>query len=186
MLLVKFIDDIRSKAGRKALDKKAKNQSRKVETCNIKDAKSVGLLYVVNEKTDYLKVQKFAKFIKGEYGTRKVHILGYWDGKKDEPDYLQSTATFNYFTKNDLNWKGFPESGVVDNFVNEKFDIIIDLNDYYNIPLRFILLQSDARFKIGRYSEENELFFDMMFASDHDDFEAYTKVLIKYLLMIKK
>lgn len=181
-----FIEDIKIKAGQKHLDKKAKNQSRKVVVCNIADAKSIGLLYNVAEKTDFLQAQKFAKYIKGEFGTRKVHILGYWDGKKDEPDYLQSTASFDYFTRNDLSWKGLPEGGVIDNFVNEKFDIIIDLNNYYSVPLRFILLESNATFKVGRYSEENEMFFDMMLASEKDDFDSYTKTLIKYLLMIKK
>jgi hypothetical protein len=182
--MVKIIEDIRIKAGQRSIAKVLKTQQRKVQVCNLRDAKSVALLVKIVEESDLLQVQKFAKFMKGEFGTRKVFVLGYYDAKKDFPEFLQSKIEFDFFTKDDLDWKGIPKGPVVDNFSDENFDILIDMNNYYNVPLRHILSMSTAKLKVGRFSEENKPFFDIMLASNSDDFEEYCNQLVKYLTMI--
>jgi hypothetical protein len=181
---VKIIEDIRIKAGQRNIAKSLRNQDRKVQVCNLRDAHSVALLLKIVEKSDLLEVQKFAKFLKGEFGTRKVFILGYYDAKKDFPEYLQAKVDFDFFTRDDLDWKGTPTGIVVDNFSEENFDILIDMNNYYNVPLRHMLAVSNAKLIVGRFSEENKPFFDIMLSTNRDNFEEYCNQLVKYLTMI--
>lgn len=184
-MIVSFIDDIRIKAGQRSIQKQLKSyKNRRAKVTNLKDAKSIALLFKVNGKTDYLQVQKFSRYLKEEFGTRKIFTLGYWDDKKENPDYLKVSIGFDFFTRKDLDWKGIPNVPVVDNFLQEQFDILVDMNDYYNVPLRYVMLKAKAGLKVGRYSDENKDFFDLMLASNDSDFEGYCNQLVKYLTMV--
>ncbi len=181
-----IIDEIRIKAGRLSLKKELNNiAARKVVTTSLDAANSIALLYKIHTEEDYKKVNKFMKYLKSEFGMKRLFFLAYWDDAKKEPDFLQTRLDFDFFSKKDLNWKGIPAGGNIENFLSEKFDILIDLNNYYNVPLRYLILKSSARMKVGRYSLENEPFFDLMLANNETDFEEYCNQLVKYLSMIK-
>jgi hypothetical protein len=55
-----------------------------------------------------------------------------------------------------------PVNPVVKNFINEKFDILINLNSGKCFPLKYISALSKARFRVGRYNSQNAVCFDMM------------------------
>lgn len=180
------IDKIRIRAGRLSLKKELNNDlSRKVVTTNLEKANAVAMLYKITTEEDYIKVNNFVKYLKSEFGTKRVFFLGYWDDAKKDPEFLHTKLDFDFFSKKNLNWKGIPVGGNIDNFISDKFDILIDLNNYYNVPLRYLILKSCAKMKVGRYSQENEPFFDLMLANNETDFEDYCNHLVKYLLMIK-
>lgn len=182
---MKVVDSIRVQAGKRALKKELlADEKRVAKVCNLADAKSIGLLYKIESKESYDHLRKFAKYIKGEFGTRKVFMMGYWDNKKDTPDFLTSKVDFEFFTKADLNWAGIPKGVNIDNFLNEQFDILVDLNSYFNVPLRYLVAKSKAKLKVGRFSKENEPFFDIMIGDNKADFENYGNELVKYLTMI--
>jgi len=182
---VGIIDEIRIRSGKISLRRELNNQrSRKVVATNLNDATSVALLLKIKDEKDYKKVTKFMKYLKEEFGIKRVFFLGYWDDAKNDPDFLQSKLDFDFFTKKDLNWKGIPIGGTIDNFTSEKFDILIDLNNYFNVPLRYLILKSASKLKVGRYNKENEAYFDLMLSNDQDDFEMYCNQLVKYLTMI--
>jgi hypothetical protein len=183
---VGVIDQIRIRAGRLTSKRELNNQaSRKVITTSLEKANSIVMLYKITAEEDYTKVNNFMKYLKSEFGMKRVFFLGYWDDAKEDPEFLQSKLDFDFFSKKDLNWKGIPVGGNIDNFIAEKFDILIDLNNYYNIPLRYLILKSSAKLKVGRYSKENEPFFDLMVGGNDSDFEDYCNQLVKYLTMIK-
>lgn len=182
---VGIYDEIRIRAGRLSLKKELKSlTTRKVVTTNLNDANSIAFLYKIDSEEDYTKVNKFMKYLKSEFGTKRIFFLGYWDDAKKDPEFLQTKLDFDFFSKKDLNWRGVPAGGNIDNFLSEKFDILIDLNNYFNIPLRYLIIKSPAKMKVGRYSEENEPFFDLMLADNQTEFEAYCNELVKYLTMI--
>jgi hypothetical protein len=183
---MKVVDSIRIQAGKRALKKElASNQNRVAKVCNLAEAKSIGLLYKVESQEDYNHLRKFAKYIKGEFGTKRVFMMGYWDDAKENPDFLQTKVDFEFFTKKELNWAGIPRGGNIDNFLSESFDVLIDMNSYFNVPLRYLAAKSSARLKVGRFSKENEPYFDIMIGDNKMDFENYCNELVKYLTMIK-
>ena len=49
----------------------------------------------------------------------------------------------------DLNWLGFPKSGMVDSFVEMNFDILFNIALKHNVIFDYIMLVSKAKFKVG-------------------------------------
>lgn len=183
---MKVVDSIRVQAGKRALKKVLlADEKRIARVCNLADAKSVGLLYKIESQDNYDHLLKFAKYLKSEFGTKQVFMMGYWDKKKEVPDFLKAKVDFEFFTKASLNWAGIPRGGNIDNFLNEQFDILVDLNSYFNVPLRYLIAKSKARLKVGRFSPENEPYFDIMIGNNKLTFEEYGNELVKYLTMIK-
>ena len=179
------IDKIKIKAGRLILRRELKNsEQRSPVVCNLNNASSVALLMNISDETDMRKITKFEKFLKAEFGIKKVFVLGYSDNKKEDPDFLRSSISFDYLQRKDLSWNGIPSGPVYENFVAERFDILIDMTNYFNVPLRFVLLRSKAKFKTGMFSEESKPYFDMMIAFDKDDFEEYANQVVHYLTII--
>ena len=179
------LDNIKIKAGRLILNKEVKkNANRKPVVCNLNTASSVALLMSISDESDLRKITKFEKFLKAEFGIKRVFSLGYCDFKKETPNFLRSSISFDYLQRKDLAWNGVPSGPVYENFVTERFDILIDLTNYFNVPLRFVLLRSKAKFKTGIFSEESTPYFDMMIAFEKDDFEEYANQLVHYLTII--
>lgn len=181
-----MIDSIRIQVGKRLLKKELQNGERRLaQVCNLAEAQSIGMLYKIESQESVQNIRKFAKYLKGEFGTKMVFMMGYWDNPKESPDFLQTKVDFEFFTKKELNWAGIPKGGNIDNFLGDKFDILIDMNNYLNVTLRYLLVKSDAKMKVGRWSQENEPYFDVLLGDNNMDFENYCNELIKYLTMIK-
>lgn len=182
--IMQAIDNIKIKAGKVLLRKEVKKNIRKnIKVCNLNEAKSVALLMNITDELDVKKVTKFEKFLKGEFGIKNVFALGYFDGK-EIPSFLRSSIGFDYISRKDLSWNGVPSGNTYTNFISEKYDILIDFTNYYNVPLRFTLLRSSAQFKIGRYSELNTSYYDLMIDFEKDDFEEFANQIVHYLSII--
>lgn len=183
---MKVVDSIRIRAGKRTLKRELlSDQKRVAKVCNIAEAKSIGLLYKLQSEESYNHLRKFAKYIKSEFGTKQILMMGYWDNAKETPNFLQAKIDFEFFTKKDLNWAGIPKGTTIDNFLSESFDILIDMNSYFNVPLRYLVAKSRSKLKVGHFSPENEPYFDLMIGDDKMTFEEYCNELIKYLSMIK-
>ncbi|MBL0032476.1 MAG: hypothetical protein IPP27_09975 [Bacteroidetes bacterium] len=55
-----------------------------------------------------------------------------------------------------------PVNPIVQNFIKEKFDILINLNSGKCFPLQYIAAMSHARFRVGRYLRNATDSYDMM------------------------
>ena len=76
--------------GQKVLNRLLKKSSkRQVKSCNIFNAKSLGILCLINNKEDYDKVLKLINFLKKEFSIPEIKILAYFPYKED-PFYLKS------------------------------------------------------------------------------------------------
>jgi hypothetical protein len=69
---------------------------------------------------------------------------------------------YKFFCYKDLNWYFKPNEDSVKDFVNKEFDILIDLNLEENLSVRFVIAESVALFKTGRYSEIEPNYYDLM------------------------
>jgi hypothetical protein len=182
-----WLDGIKVRSGKAHIKKMlAKESKRSPVIKNINDINSIALLFKIANEEDYNHMNKFAKFLKAEFGIKRVYLMGYWDDPKVNPDFLLTRLDFDFFSRKDLDWKGIPNQSnpIIDNFIQIKFDVIIDMNNYFNIPLRYLLLKTSVGLRIGRNAEENKDFFDFMVASNETEFEEYCNQIIKYLNMV--
>ena len=153
-----WMDQIKAYMRRRVLVNKLKHQSRNPVICNINTAQRIGIIYNATEFVSFEIIRNLVKDLTQE--SRKITVLGYVDSKKLIDHYLYRKG-FDFFSRNDLNWFARPVSSVVDRFIAEPFDILINLSleDYY--PIRYISALSPASFKAGIYSPD-EMYLDFM------------------------
>lgn len=183
---MKFINDIRRFFGERLLASKL-NKSRQSAVHNFEDAQSVGILYREKGESFYILVKQYVKYLRSEHGIRDIMAMAYVEDKKILPHYHVHKLKYDYFTGANLNWRMEPNCDQVQNFIDKEYDILIDFEKEPSLPLRFILAESKAAFKVGYYDPDNEPFYDMMLASgENDTFDEYVKQINHYLTRINK
>ncbi|MBW6534891.1 MAG: hypothetical protein K0B11_07780 [Mariniphaga sp.] len=66
----------------------------------------------------------------------------------------------NTITPKDTNWLGFPKKGIVEDFLNTEFDLLLNIALEQNLLLDYLTALSKARFKVGWSPKENN-FYDL-------------------------
>lgn len=157
---------------------------RKPVVRNLAEATKVGIVYLVEDEQMHNHVRNYVKKIKEELGIVKVMALGYYDNKV-LPHWLSSRLNFDQFTQKDLNWYRIPGGNTVQNFIAEEYEVLIDLTLEDRLPTQYIMARSRARFKVGRLSDQNKRFLDMMIdmAGSRSLPQLITQV-DRYLLMV--
>lgn len=183
---MQLIENIKDYFGLAKLTSLLKEQkSRRVTFCNLNNAKNVGLLIELKEESDYKILINFINVLKGDYGVRNVSAIAFFN-QKDAPSFLQSKLSFDFFLASDLSWKREPLKKECINFKTEKFDVLIDLTDDFSIPLRSLLLESTSKFKVGKFSQKNQAYYDFMIEDEQTNFSQFTQEVIRYLTMINE
>ena len=123
-------------------------------------AKSIGIIYDSSNEAHYEIVRKYVKELR-ETHHKDVLALGYYD-QKELPTLRFSKLGLDFFTLKDLNWFYKPISNIVKRFVDREFDILIDLHLGHQIPFKYVVASSKAKFKIGKYSKNAERYYTFM------------------------
>lgn len=153
-----WIDQIKTAVGKRVLANKFRNQTHVPSICNLKEANNIGIIYNATEYISFEIIRNLVKEL--AHDSRKVTVLGYVDSKKLIDHYLYRKG-FDFFSKNELNWYYRPVSPVVEQFIKEPFDLLINLSleEYY--PINYITALSSAKFKTGKYSP-GDIYLDFM------------------------
>lgn len=178
-----MFEGLKRKIAQGKLRREFKNLKRVGKVKNLEEALSVGIIYQVDREETYHLVKKYVRFLKEHEGIRKIMALGFIDVKELPPEY-QSKLEFDFFTRKELSRFLKPGGITVTNFINEDYDILIDLTNEQIIPLRYILNYSRARFKVGVYSEENEKFYDLMISMKKYNIVDFIDQVNHYLKII--
>ncbi len=166
------------------MQKEIANIKRKRNLFNLTTALTAGILYEASNPEDYELIRKYVGYLK-EYGI-KVKTIGYFS-QKEVPQFTFSKLDYEFFTKKELNWYLKPITSFTDQFSSQEFDLLIDLNINDHFPLKYIAGISMAKFKIGKYSEENKDVHYMMIEIDSTKNLKYLLRQIDiYLQMINK
>lgn len=156
-----LIRRIKHAAGGRLLRNEAE-PSRRRQGFNFHSAERVGLLYKDQDEPHFNKVRAYAKLLKDEFGIKSVRAIGFVDEiNKRLPVWQAQKLEFEYFTREDLNWHFRPVQKV-QSFLEEEFDILIDLSDGNDVPLNFILKMSTAKMKVGRKGSRAERYCDFI------------------------
>ncbi|NER13302.1 hypothetical protein GWK08_07625 [Leptobacterium flavescens] len=107
-------------------------------------------------------------------------IIGFTEGSTDNHSY-----SFPVFSPKDLKWKGKVENGDVQEFLDKKYDVL--LNYYNDAPLILMLVSAytKADFKVGLLSK-NEALNNMIMDIRPKEFSKFKTEFVKYLSILKK
>lgn len=150
---------------------------RVVVPCALQTAKSVGLLFAVASDADLADASLVFNQMRNV--NANVQALGYVVNRKELPKYQQQSY-FQLITDNDFDFLLRPKGAMATNFAKSQFDVLVDLNSAGYYPLRQMLYNSGARFRVGRYSDNQP--FDLMISiGDDRDAKYYFEQILFYL-----
>jgi hypothetical protein len=131
-----------------------KDNERIRKGCNLRHAESVGLLYLERDHEFYRTIKDLAKHLRDELGVKRVSMLSFVDeDAKRTPGWLVKKLDSGYFCKADLNWYGKPRKEV-GAFTEVDFDILFDLELDPILPLKHVLMMSNAKMKVGSEQQD--------------------------------
>jgi hypothetical protein len=148
-----WMDQIKISMGSRVLHSKLRNRTRIPAAVNIGDANHIGIIYNATEYVSFEIIRNLVKELTMKED-RKITVLGYVDSKKLIDHYLYRKG-FDFFSKNELNWYYRPVSSLVEQFIAEPFDLLINLSLEDHYPIRYITALSAATFKAGKYTPDD-------------------------------
>lgn len=133
--------------------------NRNVKCIPVEKAKYIGILYEIGDENTYVWLSNFVNSLLAEGKT--LRIVGYHNHKY-VPHYCIPQLKYDFFCNKETNWFGKPTARFVQEFIDEPFDVLLDLTLKPLFPLQYFLANSAARFKIGAQHQNSAEFLDMM------------------------
>ena len=178
-----YIENIKKKVGQWVFLKEVRTNNRIKSVYNLKDARSIGILYDATTENCIKKVQPFVSYF---FDLKKdVKALGFVDANELSYCHIPKLQ-YDFFYKKDLNWYYKPENYIIDNFIKKEYDILINLCDSSVIPIKYLVASSIARFKIGIYEEDYEIYDLMISLKDDRSIQRLMTEIKHYINLINK
>lgn len=146
-----------------ALKREASRIHRNKKIFNLKDASRIGILYYLEDETVYPRVSAYVKKLQDSGKT--VKALAYVEDKTLTAQ-LMPKLSFDFLYPSGLSWNMRPVSIHARDFIEEEYDILIDLSISDIFPLLYITGTSNARFKVGKKSTQRSPWLDLMLEMD--------------------
>jgi len=128
------------------------------ESVDFDKAKSIGVLFDASRIESREIVTKYVDLLKRSGKTIKV--LGYLNEKEQQPN-----LAFKHFSNKEISFSYQPKDEVVRSFMNEPFDILLNLYLKPTFTLEYITALSKATFRVGPLSENTDC-YDLMVQTD--------------------
>lgn len=156
---------LKKQIGRMQLRADTHNLQREKAFLGLDKIHTVGIAFVYTDQEEFELLRKYIAYLREM--KKKVKAVGLYTTKK-EPQIHYSKVDFDFYGKSDLDWLGRPKSHIVRNFIDEPWDMFIDLNTGNSFTLYAIAALSQARFKVGRFEENGEHIHDLLIDSPPD------------------
>lgn len=175
-----FIKNWRIKAGYYFLKKMLPLVQRKKHFESFAKAKTVGIVFNATNKEEFELVKQYVRYLKD--ADKKVKALGFFNTDK-VPNLTYTKLEWDFFSIKDLSWNYIPNKKIIENFINEEYDILIDLNLHHDFPLYYIASLSKAHFKIGKFNTNAD--YDLMIEMPKDKgLKYYLRNVDQYLQLL--
>ncbi|MEY3050847.1 MAG: hypothetical protein RLY31_632 [Bacteroidota bacterium] len=150
--------------------------ARKLTT--LESSNHVGIIFDGTNPADCQVVLHFAEKLlkKG----KKVRVLAY---SRKKPEY--SDFRIQFFSDKDLDFFLRPNSYTVSEFVNQPFDLLLNLTNDVNNTLHSIAAHSKARFRVGPNTTRTYSYDLMLECEQSTDIEQFLNQVLFYLRKLK-
>lgn len=149
---------------------------------NLEQAKCITIIFNATDPNDIILVKEYVA--KLSPGKDKVNVLGFVN-EEDKSFEHMSSLHFDFFSNKDLNWFGKPKGMVINNFLNEEYDILIDLTLESFYPLTYMVVASPSKFKVGRSRQDIEVFDLTIDNNPSEGLTGLIKQMHHYLTLIR-
>ena len=145
-------------------------------------AKYIGVLCSPQDEisTGHLKV--FLRYL-SQKGIKYL-VFGYFDGNNIPENFLY-WKEIDFITRKDLNFFFMPKNPIVDKFIHEPFDMLINCNIDPYFPMEYISQLSVAKCKVGIMREDESCFDLVIDIQKNRTIKYFLKNLEIYLTNIR-
>ncbi len=179
-----LIDKIKIFAGKYYLNKHKYSIIRNRLISNLDDAKTIGIIYILEDETTYNHITRFVKLLQDKQIA--VKAIGYFEGNV-RPIYAIEKLSLDFYDKKVLNWFNKPGGSYVSEFMKTEFDILIDLSLTDIFQTKYISTLSKSKFKVGKGGDSNKEIFDLMIdINEKTTLDEFITLIIHYLSIINK
>ncbi len=132
-----------------------RKQKRVVNIITLADAGSVGILWNPADEDSIETYEALRKILNGK--GIKSFGLAYISSKR-EKETLATVSNSWLINNGNVGFFGRPRGGDGLHFMQQEFDILLDLSINKTVALQYILIHSSAKFKVGWRSEDPNLY----------------------------
>jgi len=132
-----------------------RRQHRVVSIISLASAQSVGILWNPTDEESIESYEALRKIL-SERGIKSFG-LAYISNKREE-ETMSTVSNSWLINRSSTSFFGRPKSGDAVHFLQQEFDILIDLSMTKSVALQYILIYSAARFKVGWRSTDPNLY----------------------------
>jgi len=140
-------------------------------------AKYVGVLCSPKDEISTGHLKEFLNYL-----SRKgiqYSVFGYFDEKRIPENFLYWKG-MDFITRNDLNFFFIPQTHIVEKFIREPFDMLINCSIEHYFPVEYISQLSKASCKVGIMRDEKSSYDLMIDIQKNRSMEFFLKNLEKY------
>ncbi len=131
---------LKQKIANRILNSKLNSVVREKKVFNLDSAQSAGILWTIDQKESFDRVETELK----KAGIKPVGLCYFPMRKAVVPSEI------NGFTRKQTRcWTEIPKSELAEDFIHQKFDLLIDLTGTNIFPQIYLTALSEAAFKIG-------------------------------------
>jgi hypothetical protein len=172
-----FMGNIRQFLYFKKLRFDAKSHASKPrDMINLFKADRIGILFDASSADDIITVSKYAESL-SRLG-KQVSILAYQNNKDKDKDDAR------FFNKLNVNWFYIPKSDKIVAFHKKNFDILICAFIDESLPLEYIVATSDAKFRVGAFSDAKTNYYELMINTQKNQSIKYLLDQINHFLKV--
>lgn len=150
------------------------------QAVNYSHAKEVGILFNMREDSNHQVLNDFVAALQKDQ--KKVTALAYFERESSNP----YNFAFDFFRKKDITALGIIKSEAVERFKQKAFDYLFCINIINFPPFDYILLNSQAKCRIGMFHEGQEGEFELMISlKDTEGEEMLMRQMMHYVKNLK-
>lgn len=179
---MKLIDQLKKAAGDQVVNQALAAARIPAVPVSFNEALKVAILFYARSEAEMTAVNDLISFL---WDHKKLtFILGGTSGFP-VPKSKFTNMNFIQLKEDEFNWKNIPTGYRIDNYLENKFDILIDLSQEDYQPLIYILAVAKARIKVGRYDRNiHGIYHFMLDTWQKPDIYNFTEQIKQYLLSL--
>jgi hypothetical protein len=142
-----------------------------------KQAKTVGLLFTVEDKQKHFIVKEFIK--KLEMDGKIIQVLEYLPDKHDNYEFK-----FDFFSEKDVSFWGNITSSSALQFSDAPFDFLFYIDQIPNDLVLHLLARSKAKCRVGPFFDEGDQYLELMIGQTPNT-QALVDGMYRYTSMLR-
>jgi hypothetical protein len=161
-----LLHNIKNKVFKRSLQLQGRQNQTDRKFVGFEKSQSIGILFDATDLDSREIVFQYAEQLTNN--NKRVKLLGFFNSKLDDPNF-----TFRYFNRKNLDWAGRPYGENVQDFIQQPFDMMINLDTVPKPQAEYVSAQSKAHLRIGPVTEHTFCYELMIDISGSNNFHTF-------------